>query len=335
MNLQHLVAFCRVVDLGSFTRAAEELNLSQPAVTKQVKALEKELGSPLLERRGRQLRLTREGELVYPYAKRIINTAEECRDALHNLRAPGRGVLSIGTVPTIALFTLPDVLAQFARERPLVSVRLRTGSNPEVVDMVLRGEVDLGILPIPFTHEQLRTTPLFHDPILLVSSPQAPWADRRWLHPVELSQLPMICYRRGTQFRNFVDAHFDAVGITPNEVMEMDSHEAVKTMVQLGFGVAALPESAVEEDLETGKLIALSVVGLPPLGRTTSTIVRRDHPHSEALDAFFRLLQRIFPAARGHDGLDRTPAGSRQGAAERTEGEPTPPGRGAGAEGGR
>lgn len=297
MHLQQLITFCRVVDLGSFTQAAQELNLSQPAVTKQIKALEAELGVQLLSRRGRQLRLTAAGDLVYPFAKRIINTVEECRNALHNLQAPGRGTLSIGTVPTIALFNLPGLLAQFAQENPLVSVRVRTGSNPEVVDMVLRGEVDVGILPLPFTHEDLQTTPLFYDPILIISSPQAPWAKRSWLLPVELSQLPMICYRRGTQFRNFVDAHFDAAGITPNEVMEMDSHEAVKTMVQQGFGVAPLPESAVEEELATGRLIALSVKGLPPLGRMASTIIRRDHPRPKPVQDFFGLLRRTFPAS--------------------------------------
>src|SRR5690606_8619994 len=105
-------------DLNSFTQAAQDLNLSQPAVTKQVKALEQELGTRLLMRRGRQLRLTPAGEILYPYAKRTIHTPQECRDALHNLQAPGRGRLAIGTVPTIALFTLPDLLAQFAQEHP-------------------------------------------------------------------------------------------------------------------------------------------------------------------------------------------------------------------------
>lgn len=298
VQLQHLITFCRVVDLNSFTQAAQELNLSQPAVTKQVKALEQELGTRLLTRRGRQLRLTPAGEILYPYAKRTIHTLQECRDALQALHAPGRGTLAIGTVPTIALFTLPDLLAQFAREYPMVSLRLRTGVNAEIADLVLRSEVDLGILPVPFTHEELQTIPLFHDPILLVSSPQAPWADRAWLSPVDLSRLPMICYRRGTQFRNFVDAHFDAAGITVNEVMEFDSHEVVKTMVALGFGIAALPETAVREDLEKGRLITLSVRGLRPVSRITSVIIRRDHPRSGAVGNFLQLLRRTFPAAR-------------------------------------
>lgn len=302
--LQQFVTFCRVVDLQSFTLAARELSLSQPAVTKQVRALEAALGAQLLRRRGRQLRLTPAGEVVYPYAKRIIHTVLECKNALHSLQAPGRGTLSIATAPTIALFTLPDVLGQFAREHPLVTVHLRTGSNAEVAEMVLREEVDLGILPLPFTHEDLVTTPLFHDPILLVSNPQAPWAKRTVLEPVELSRIPLIGYRRGSQFRNFVDAHFDAAGITPNQVMEMDSHEAVKIMVQQGFGIAPLPESAVKDDLEKGSLIALSVAGMAPLGRTTSTIIRRDHPRSEPVNDFFDLLRRTFPMARTADGLE-------------------------------
>lgn len=310
--LQQFVTFCRVVDLQSFTLAARELSLSQPAVTKQVRALEAALGAQLLRRRGRQLRLTPAGEVVYPYAKRMIHTVLECKNALRSLQAPGRGTLSIATAPTIALFTLPDVLGQFAREHPFVTVHLRTGNNAEVAQMVLREEVDMGIVPLPYTHEELQTTPLFHDPILLVSNPQAPWAKRTVLDPVELSRIPLIGYRRGSQFRNFVDAHFDAAGITPNQVMEMDSHEAVKIMVQQGFGVAPLPESAVKEDLEQGTLIALSVTGLGPIGRTTCTIIRRDHPRTDPVNDFFDLLRRTFPIARTTDGGAR--------AAERTEG---------------
>lgn len=295
VQLQHLITFCRVVDLNSFTQAAQELNLSQPAVTKQVKALEQELGTRLLTRRGRQLRLTPAGEILYPYAKRTIHTLQECRDALQALHAPGRGTLAIGTVPTIALFTLPDLLAQFAREYPMVSLRLRTGVNAEIADLVLRSEVDLGILPVPFTHEELQTIPLFHDPILLVSSPQAPWADRAWLSPVDLSRLPMICYRRGTQFRNFVDAHFDAAGITVNEVMEFDSHEAVKAMVMAGFGVAMEPWSAVAKELREGRLVELAIAGFEELGRITSLIMRRDRHQSPPVRAFLRLVRSTFP----------------------------------------
>src|SRR5690606_3854906 len=125
--LQQLITFCTVVDEGGFTRAAEVLKLSQPAVTKQVKSLEREMGAQLLTRAGRKVALTPAAEIGYSCARRIIYTIEECQGALENLPTPGYGRLTIGAVSTVAMFTLPDLLVAFAKQQPLVTVHVRTG----------------------------------------------------------------------------------------------------------------------------------------------------------------------------------------------------------------
>lgn len=300
MLLQYLVTFCRVVETRSFTAAAQSLNLTQPTVTKQVKGLEKQLGFTLIERGHRDLSLSPAGELVFAYAQRLHNTVREMHTALETLKTPGRGDLRVGAVLTIALFTLPRLLSAFSQRHPLVTLHVKSGSNREVLNMVLHNDADVGLVTIPLTHEHVQTIPLFDDAVLLVASPNTPWASMNPITPAQLSDIPMISYQRDSQFSTFVDANFDIAGIAPNVVMEFDSHEAVKTMVQLGLGVAMLPESAIRDDLREGRLTTLRIKNVPKLSRTTSAIIRRDRAPRPSLLVFLGLMGEIFPKARGN-----------------------------------
>src|SRR5690606_16746839 len=174
----------------------------------------------------------------------------------------------------MALFTLPPVLEEFRRSHPRVTVHVRTGTNQGILGMVLHNEVDIGLTAFPLTHPQIRTTPLFEDPVLLVASPRSEWAKKRRLTPPEMSEIPMVSYQRMSQFRGFVDANFEVAGIRPKVVMEFDTHEVVKTMVQLGLGVAMIPQSAVQEDLMEGRLVTLEIADFPKLARETAMLTR-------------------------------------------------------------
>jgi len=294
MLLQYLKTFCRVVDEGSFTRAAESLNLSQPTVTKQVKRLEEELQAELLARGRRHLTLTPAGDLVYLHARRILNTLKDCRAALDALATPGAGDLSIGAVFTLTIFLLPRLLEGFKEEHPLVTIYVRSGTNKGILDLVLHNEVDAGLTTVPITHDQIITRPLYEDKVVLVCSADSEWAERGSVTPAELSQIPMIGYDRSSQFRAFVDMHFEAAGVTPNIVMEFDSHDAVKAMVQLRLGVAMAPHTAVREDLNSGRLCALRIESFPEISRLTSLIVRRDRRRTPALADFIRHVEERF-----------------------------------------
>ncbi|MBO2520762.1 MAG: hypothetical protein CW345_02985 [Firmicutes bacterium] len=295
---QYFETFCRVVDEGSFTSAAESLGLSQPTVTKHVHALEKRMGATLLHRGQRRLELTPAGEIVYNYARRILRAVHDCQSAIQALSEPGHGELSIGAVFTIALFTLPPVLEVYRQERPQVTLRVRTGTNQHILSLVLHHEVDVGLTTVPLSHPQISTIPLFNDRVLLVASPNSQWASKKAVTPGELSQLPMISYQRHSQFQSFVQANFEGAGITPRVVMEFDSHEAVKTMVQLGLGVAMVPESAVRDDLASGRLVELTIKDFPSLARTTSLITRQDRHETPAIASFRALLIRLLQEPR-------------------------------------
>jgi DNA-binding transcriptional LysR family regulator len=294
MLLQHLITFCRVVEEGSFTRAAQALNLTQPSVTKQVGALEDHLQIQLFARQGKQVHLTPAGDLVYGYAQRIAHLVGQCQSAVQELRSPGSGHITVGCVHTIGLFTLPDLLAEFAREHPRLKINVKTGNNMDTVTMLLHGEVDLGLITTPHVHERLESRPLFEDPLLVVASPEYAANLPAALSFSDLAQQPMIAYVRGARFRITTDQVLEQVGISPHVVMEFDNHEAIKTMVRLGFGVALEPASAVLKDLQSHELVALNVPGLPDSSRTTSVILRRDERRPPAVEAFIRLLERRY-----------------------------------------
>lgn len=291
MLLQHLYTFCKVVEAGSFTRAAQALNLTQPSVTKQIGALEDHLRVSLFTRQGKQVHLTPAGELVYGYARQITHLVAGCESAVSELRSPGGGQVAIGCVHTIGMFTLPDLLAEFARQYPRVKLNVRTGNNVDAINMLLHGEVDICLTTTPQVHERLESHPLFEDPLLVVASPEYAHGLPQQMSLEELAGLPMIAYVRGARFRTTTDMLLEQVGVTPNVVMEFDNHEAIKTMVRLGFGVALEPASAVAFDLEQGRLVVLSVDGLPNSSRTTSLVLRRDEVRPPAVEAFIRLLQ--------------------------------------------
>lgn len=293
MLLQHLNTFCHVVEEGGVTAAAQALNMSQPAVTKQLRSLEDDLKCRLLERKGRRPRLTPAGELVYDYAKRVQYLIRECRTGVEALEQPGKGLVTIGAVLTLALFTLPDLLADYTRRHPLVKVHVKTGTIQQTVQMLLRGEIDLGFVTSPVNHDEIESIPLFRDPVVVISAPQAKLP--KILTVAHLNRLPIISFQKVSKFRAFLDHMLEQYGIRPAITMEFDSHEAVKTMVGLGFGVAMIPYSSVREDLAQGRLVALGVEGLPEISRMTSLVLRRERSHQPAVAAFIELVHKRYP----------------------------------------
>lgn len=297
MLLQYLTTFCRVINEGSFTRAAESLNLSQPTATKQIQRLEFHFDTSLIDRSQRELTLTPAGEIVYVHAQRVLRTLHKCREAVDALQTPGRGTLNIGAVPTIALYTLANLIERFRETNPLVTLNVRSGSNKEVIDLVIHSDVDVGFTTVPVTHGNIISRPLFYDKILLICSPQTAIQYREPLTASDLSTMPMIAYQRRSQFHSFINSSFEDAGITPNIVMEFDSHEAVKTMVQLGLGIAMVPKSVVRDDLQQRLLATLRVEGLPPIARATSLIVKRGRPQTRAVADFISLLNALYPTS--------------------------------------
>lgn len=291
MLLQHLITFCRVVEEGSFTRAAQALNLTQPSVTKQIGALEDHLGSELFSRQGKQVHVTPTGEAVYEYARQITHLVRQCEGVVAELRSPGSGHIRIGCVGLIGLVTLPDLLVQFGSRYPQVKFSVKTGNNQETAAMLLHGEVDLALTTTPIADDRLVASRLFEDPLLLVASPENQLGIGDDLDLADLSRIPMVSYRKGTRFRAFVEQVMSQLGVAANITMEFDNHETLVKMVKLGFGIAFSPVSAVREDMEAGRLVALQVQNMPSISRTTTLILRKGERRPRVVDTFIAFLE--------------------------------------------
>lgn len=291
MLLQHMITFCRVVEEGSFTRAAQVLNLTQPSVTKQISALEDHLGADLFSRQGKQVHVTPTGEIVYEYARQIVHMVRQCEGVVAEMKAPGSGHIRIGSVGLIGLVTLPDLLAEFGARYPLVKFSVKTGNNQETSAMLLHGEVDLALVTTPVADDRLDVRRLFDDPLLLVASPENRLGLGRDLGLSDLTQIPMVTYRKGTRFRAFVDQVMSQLGVAANITMEFDNHEAVVKMVKLGFGVAFTPLSAVREEIDTGRLVAVQVQQMPNLSRTTTLILRKGERRTKVVESFITFME--------------------------------------------
>jgi DNA-binding transcriptional LysR family regulator len=290
MLLQQMLTFARVVEAGSFTRAGELLNLSQPAVTRQVAALEREFGVSLVERSGRHLVVTQAGQVVHDHARSIDTLIDRARSDVASLSHPERGQVSVAAVTTVGLSTLPALLAEFRHRFPMVRFRLWSGRTDGVLDRLLGGQADVGLVSAVIAHPRLDCMPLFEDPVVLVAAPEVA-AQLPDPIPLEhLAELDMILYESPSRFRTLVDAALEQAGVYPTVAMEFDSHEAVRSAALAGWGVAMMPFEGVQSEVEDGRLVRLGVDGLPAINRAICLVRRRGAPSLPAVDNFIRLV---------------------------------------------
>lgn len=303
MQLQQLRSFVKVVDAGGLTRAAEQMAITQPAVTRQVAQLEAELGTRLIVRRGRRLQLTASGEVLYHYARRIGALVDDAAEAVRAVESPGRGVVRVGAVSTLGLTVLPSILARFAARYTAMRVRVRLGDVDENIAWLLAGEMDAAVVTMPVTHGKLVCLPLFRDPVHLVATPNLA---RLWPRPLPLaalSQLDFISYQAPSRFRTFVDSVLEQHGVLPRVLMEFNSQEAVRAMVLLGLGAAFMPQSVAGDDVAAGRLVVVPVEELGPLSRVASLLLLAEGHATAGLRAFAEMVGSLYaPPAESWPG---------------------------------
>jgi len=290
MELRHLATFCAVVKTGSFSRAAQELYLTQPAVSLHIRALEQELGATLFERAGRNVRLTHDGELFREYAQRILQLVQESRQAILESASGERGRVVVGAGATTTIFTLPPVLQGLRSGHPGIEVIIRSGASREVAQMVRAGEVDVGLVTSPVGNTDLVSRPLIEDKVVAIVGRDHRLAATGHTTLAEFALEPQILFVRGSGFRAFLDAVFAGAGVTPQVQMELDNIEAIKALVEIGLGASLVPEVAVRGEIADGRLVALVITDIPPLSRRLSVIYRKDKHLSPAIRLFLEEL---------------------------------------------
>lgn len=261
-TFRQLAAFHAVARLGSVSRAAGELHLTQPAVSIQLKLLEEAAGAPLLERQGRGIRLSAAGEVMADYAARILDLWREAGDEMAAQRGVFSGTLRVGAVTT-AEYLLPPLLVAFASEHPDVKVKLRVGNRDEIVAMLGGQEVDIAIMGRPPGELKTLSVAFAKHPMAFLAAPSHPLMSRRDLTLADLAGANLLVRERGSGTRTTLERLHKDAGLPLRIGSEMSSNEAIKQMCAAGFGAAFLSLHTCGLELRAGLLALLPMAGNP------------------------------------------------------------------------
>jgi DNA-binding transcriptional LysR family regulator len=267
MDTRQLAAFCAVVERRSFSQAAEQLGVTQPAVSLQIRSLEKRLGLQLLDRSGRRVEPTEAGQRLYRSAQRLLALEEQLLAELGD-EAVGDlvGRLEIGASTGPGGTVLPVVLCEFQQRHPGVHVALSVSDTQRVVDQVARREVELGVVGAARRHRGVVFEPFFHDEVVL-AVPRGHRFAGRTVTLDELKEEPLVLMQEGAGVRQVIDDELRGVGIRPRDLdvrLELGLQESARSAVVAGYGVTFISRSAIDADLATGTVATARVDGLEP-----------------------------------------------------------------------
>jgi DNA-binding transcriptional LysR family regulator len=293
MLLSQVEGFVEVARQGTLSRAAEGLFVTQPALTARLQSLEAELGAPLFRRTRRGMELTEAGRAFLPYAERALTALREGGELVGELGRGIAGELVIGAAPGVGTYVLPQLLVRFTEHNPNVRLVVRTGHSEEVLGMVLRNEVDVGLVR-ELRHPLVESRPLYEDELILVVEPGHPFAKTGRIPLEAIAGERLILFDRTSSYYDLTNALFREAGVAPRGIMELDNIDAAKQMVEQGLGVALLPGTAVSAELESGTLSAVTIEGGRTIRRRMVAIRRQDAgPPSGTVAAFYGVLDRL------------------------------------------
>ena len=299
VTLRQIRVFSAVARNLSFTRAARELHLTQPAVSQQVKLLEQEIGMPLFEQIGRKVQLAPAGVELLSYANQALELLREAGESLAAMRGLKRGALKLGAVSTAKYFT-PALLSAFSHSYPEVTVKFTVGNRGEIVEQLAANEVDLVIMGRPPRELDTIAVPFAKHPLVIIAPPDHPLARRRRIRLRQLAAQQFILREEGSGTRASMEHIFREQALAYRASMEMSSNETIKQAVMAGMGVSLISTHTIGLELATGKLAVLDVVGLP-LVRDWYAIHLREK-HLAPIAAAFR----TFLLTQGADIIHKT-----------------------------
>lgn len=290
MEIDQVETFLAVATYGGFHRAAEALRVSQPAVSARIRALEDSLGVTLFTRGPAALSLSPAGKALRPHAEQLLRTVALARQAVHELQPSAGGALRIAAALSICTYLLPDVMMEYQAANPKVMVTVRSGNSLQVLKMVLDGEVDIGVAR-SLNHPEVETTTLRDDPLILVGHPDHPAARKRKARLEEVESWPLIFYDRGSSDWTLSQGLFRRAGLLPNVVLEVETIEACKRMIERKLGLGFLPQISVIHELREGKLVTIEIINAETLRRNLDVIHPRHRPLTRDAQAFLHLLR--------------------------------------------
>jgi DNA-binding transcriptional LysR family regulator len=299
MNLHHLRLFTAVVNHGGFTKAAASLHLSQPAISKSLNELERQLNLTLLERNGRSIRLTDAGQALYARAREIFGVEWIAEQELREIRGLKRGVLRIGASTTIATYMLPPYLGRFHLRHPGIRIRATSANTRTVLRMLLESRADIALVEGPVSHPQVEVQPWLDDELVVISHPQHRLLSRNDVDVGMLVREQFIVREPGSGTRDVSARALALHGVRLTNTMRVGGTESIKQAVAAGLGLAIVSRAAAADQLALGKIAVLSVNGLV-IRRTLAQIKLRGRvPTASARELELLLAQGTFDEAAG------------------------------------
>lgn len=295
LQLAHLEAFVAVERTGSISRAAEALLIGQPAVTARIQALERSVGATLFVRGRSGSRITEAGRALLIPAQRALIAVAAARQAVGDVVSGSGGRLMIGAAPAVSTYVLPAVLHRFQNEHPRVQLSVRSGHSEEILGMVLREEVEVGLMR-PIQHADIISSPLYEDHLVLVVHRGHEFVSRGEIRMDQMATEHLILFDRTSSYHELTSSIFRQAGINPRGYLEVDNIDAAKRMVEQRLGIALLPLTSVQAEIGSGRLAPVTVADMAPVRRQIVVARRRDAGQpSQVVSDFLLTLNALRP----------------------------------------
>lgn len=284
ITLRQLQVFEAAARLGGYTRAAETLHMTQPAVSMQIRQLEDQAGMPLFDQIGKKVHLTDAGRALYRHAQAILEKVTEAQLELEEMRGVRRGQLDI-TIASTANYFAPKLIAAFCQRHPEVKVRLDVSNREHILALLADSEKDLAIMGRPPEESNLVAHPFLENPLVVIAAPTHPLVGKRRLSLARVAGEPFITREAGSGTRMAAERHFAEHGVAFDAAMEMSSNEAIKQAVEAGLGLGVVSIHTLEMELALKRLAVLDVAGFP-LQRYWYAVHRQGKRFSAVAQAF-------------------------------------------------
>ena len=291
MDVRGLEVFLSVAKHLNFTRAGEEVHLSQPSVSVRIRQLERDLGSKLFEQLGKRIALTEAGQLLLPYAIRVMAAMDDALHAIDELKGLERGSVRIGASTTPGMYLIPRTIAQFKQQYPKIDVHLAVKDTRQIEEGVIRNEFDFGFVGGHLAGDEVDVLTWIIDHLVLVVPSNHVLARKKLVKIADLRKESFILREPGSATRAAVVNHLQKSDLKVETVMEMENPESVKKAVQSGLGIAFISKFAVETELKAKSLVAVRVKGLD-INRELKIVYRKDKHLGRAAQTFIEMARK-------------------------------------------
>ncbi len=296
LNIYKLHIFSVVARIGSFSKAAKALYLTQPAISQHISALEKQLGTPLFQRKQRGVVLTEAGETLLEYARQILWLTKAAESATMDIENIKKGSLHLGATPSASIYLIPDWVSQFRRHYPAISFSLDTNTTSKTIEGIKSQALEIGIVEGEVRDDlTINIIPLKDTELLVVIYPDHKWRELDSVSIQSLSEEPFILRRMNSQTRNWVNRLLAEYEVIPQIAIEFDDPESIKRAIIRKMGISILPACAVQDEIRQNKLLAIPLKE-KILKRKLKCVYSSEYPLSAIGRAFINMLSEKFPA---------------------------------------